>query len=620
MPTTYRRLFGYLRPFKGLFAITVAVGLVASALDVFSFILVIPLLQSLFRTGDVLGPDADSFVERALEWAIGDLLRSGSQLDALRNVCLVLLAAILVKNAALFVSKYLSISIREGVERLMREDVYARLQRLPLSFYSRMKTGQLIARVLNDTREARGAVSWLLLELVRRSTSALIYLATLFALSWRLTLIALVLAPLLAVTLAPIVRRLKRGFRSAFDQQGDLVSMLQEAVSGVRLIKASGAEDYERGRFEERSGRYTRRMVRTSGLSQIASPMSEVLSSVAAVLLIWLGARMVLIDGSMAPEAFIAFITLALQLVSPLKALADFPAQLQLSVAAADRAFEVFDEPAEEDSGTRDITGLDREIRYEGVEFAYEPGRPVLRDIDLTVRRGEIVALVGHSGAGKSTMVDLLPRFIDPTAGRLLFDGVDAREYRLGSLRSIFGIVSQQTVIFHDTVRANIAFGVPDRWTEDEIRAAAQAAHALEFIEEMPDGFDSQLGDRGVRLSGGQRQRIGIARAILRDPPILILDEATSSLDTVSEQLIQEALSHLLSGRTVFVIAHRLSTVHNADRIVVLEEGRIVEQGSHAELHAAGGVYRTLYDLQLAAPSAAADSAAGSPTADSSGA
>jgi subfamily B ATP-binding cassette protein MsbA len=606
MSTSYRRLFGYLRPFKGLFAITITVGLVASALDVFSFVLVIPLLQSLFRTGDVLGPEADSFVERALDSAIGDLLRSGSQLDALRNVCLMLLAAILVKNAALFVSKYLSISIREGVERLMREDVYARLQDLPLSFYSRMKTGQLISRVLNDTREARGAVSWLLLEVVRRSTSALIYLATLFALSWRLTLIALVLAPLLAVTLAPIVRRLKRGFRSAFDQQGDLVSMLQEAVSGVRLIKASGAEDYERGRFEDRSRRYTRRMVRTSGLSQVASPLSEVLSSVAAVLLIWLGARMVLVDGSMAPEAFIAFITLALQLVSPLKALADFPAQLQLSVAAADRAFEVFDEPAERDTGSRDITRLDEEIRYEGVGFAYETDRPVLRDVDLTVRRGEVVALVGHSGAGKSTMVDLLPRFIDPTSGRLLFDGVDAREYRLRSLRSVFGIVSQQTVIFHDTVRANIAFGAPDRWTEDEIRAAARAAHALEFIEEMPEGFESQLGDRGVRLSGGQRQRIGIARAILRDPPILILDEATSSLDTVSEQLIQQALSHLLSGRTVFVIAHRLSTVHNADRIVVLEEGRIVEQGSHAELHAAGGVYRTLYDLQLAAPSAAA--------------
>jgi len=602
MSTTYRRLLGYLGPFRGRFALTVVFGMIASVLDVFSFVLVIPLLRSLFNTGRMLDPDAGSLVERMLNLVIGPLVGSGSQLTALRNVCLVLLGTILLKNLVLVIARYLAVSIKERLEQSMRDEVYARLQLLPLSFYSRMKTGQLITRVLQDTREARAAVSNLLIDNLRKLTNAVVYLVTLFALSWRLTLIALLLAPALALALAPIVRRLKRGYREAFDQQGELVSMLQEAVSGVRLIKASGAEAYERGRFVGRSGRYTRRMVRTASLSEMASPLSEVLSSAAAVLLIWLGARMVLVDGTMAPEAFIAFITIALQLISPLKTLADFPARLQISVAAADRAFEVFDEEPELDSGTRDIRGVERGITFENVSFAYDPGQPVLEDIELSVAPGEVIALVGHSGAGKSTLVDLLPRFIDPTEGRLLIDGVDAREYRLDRLRDLYGIVSQETVIFHDTVRSNIAFGGPERWSDDQVRAAAAAAHALGFIEEMPEGFETPLGDRGVRLSGGQRQRVGIARAILRDPPILILDEATSSLDTVSEQLIQEALSRLLSGRTVFVIAHRLSTVHNSDRICVIDEGRIVEQGTHAQLHAVGGVYRRLYDLQLAAP------------------
>ncbi|MGD8495025.1 MAG: ABC transporter transmembrane domain-containing protein, partial [Gemmatimonadales bacterium] len=326
---TYRRLFGYLRPYRGRFALTVVIGMLASVLDAFSFVLVIPLLQTLFDTGRMIDPQAGNLVERVLGEVIGPFVRSGSQLTALRNVCLVLLGAILLKNVTLVVARYLGVSIRERTERSMRDDAYARLQLLPLSFYARTKTGQLITRVLQDTREARGAISNLLIDNLRKLTNAIVYLVALFALSWRLTLIALVLAPVLAVTLAPIVRRLKRGYRKAFDQQGELVSMLQEAVSGVRLIKASGAEAYERERFSERSGRYTRRMVRTSSLAEMASPLSEVMSSLAAVLLIWLGARMVLVDGTMAPEAFIAFITLALQLVSPLKTLADFPARLQ---------------------------------------------------------------------------------------------------------------------------------------------------------------------------------------------------------------------------------------------------------------------------------------------------
>ena len=296
----------------------------------------------------------------------------------------------------------------------------------------------------------------------------------------------------------------------------------------------------------------------------------------------------------------------SVRLVSPVKALAQFPAKLQVSIAAAERFYEVLDAAAEpsHEIGVEEVAPPRELIRFENVDFEYETGRPVLRGIDFEARPGEVVALVGPSGAGKSTLVDLLPRFIDPTGGRITMDGHDLREMPLGSLRSLFGVVSQETVIFHDTVRANISYG-EDR-SEDEIYAAVRAANAEEFILELPDGLGTLLGDRGVRLSGGQRQRVGIARAILRDPPLLILDEATSSLDTESEQLIQAALERLLRGRTVFVIAHRLSTISGADRILALEDGRLVESGTHEELYEAGGLYRRLADLQFASPGAAA--------------
>ena len=609
MPEAYRRLFGYLRPFRGQFSLAVVFGFVSAVMDVFSWILIIPLLQSLFA-GEALAAGGNSQIERVLDAVIGDLIRGAGPLGALWRVCLVLLAALILKNLFLFASKVFGIRIREGVERVMREQAYGRLQLLPLSFYATAQTGDLMTRVVQDSRKARNAVTTQLMEVVRKLLTTLTYLAVLLVLSWRLTLIALLLVPVLVGMLAPLTRRLRRGFRKAFDRQGEILSLLQEVISGVRLVKASGAEGHERRRFEKQSGQYTRRMVRSGILSEATGPISEVASSTIAVALIIIGASMVLENGSMAPAAFLAFLTIALRLLSPLKVLATIPAKLQESAAAAERFFELFELPIERDDGSRSISDINDSIRFEGVEFSYDPDSPVLRGIDLTVQRGEVVALVGQSGGGKSTLVDLLPRFIDPTTGRVLFDEVDAREYRLADLRSLFGIVSQETVIFHDTVTANIAYGEPGRWTGSEVIEAARAAHALEFIEQMPDGFDSLLGDRGVRLSGGQRQRIGIARAILRDPPILILDEATSSLDSESELLIQKALSRLLTGRTVFVIAHRLSTIYTSDRILVIEDGQIAEQGTHAELYAADGLYRRLHDIQLAAPLQAMEDAA----------
>jgi subfamily B ATP-binding cassette protein MsbA len=604
MWSSYARLFRYVGPFLGLLGVAIFLMILSAGLDAFTLVLLIPFLQSLFGMEILTGADMSS-LERLLDGWFGGWLRSGDPLDSLRNVCLLVLGVLSLKNLSLYGARLLTVYVQEHVERHMRDDVYGHLQYLPLSFFGQMKVGQLITRVLNDTREARSVITFALTDVLRQAVTATTYVVFLFLMSWQLTLVALVTGPLIAVGLTPILRRLKGSYGKAFQHRGDLMSVAQETLSGIRLVKSFGAEEHERVRFNATSRRYARRMVRANALSQAAGPISETLSSVIALVLIWIGANLVLGTGALSAEVFIAFVTMAVRLVSPVKALAQFPASLQLSIAAAERFFEVLDtaaEPARE-TGVEPVTPPRESIRFDHVDFEYEAGRPVLRGIDFEARPGEVVALVGPSGAGKSTLVDLLPRFIDPTGGRITMDGRDLRELPLGSLRSLFGVVSQETVIFHDTVRANVSYGTER--SEEDIYAAIRAANAEEFIRELPDGLDTLLGDRGVRLSGGQRQRVGIARAILRDPPLLILDEATSSLDTESEQLIQAALERLLTGRTVFVIAHRLSTISGADRILALEDGRLVESGTHAELYAAGGIYRRLCDLQFAAPGSA---------------
>jgi subfamily B ATP-binding cassette protein MsbA len=606
MWSSYARLFRYVGPFIGLLIGAILLMVVSAGLDAFTLVLLIPFLQSLFGI-EILGGADMSSLEVLLDGWFGSWIRSGDPLDALRNVCLLVLAALGIKNLALYGARLLTVYVQEHVERHIRDDVYGHLQYLPLSFFGRMKVGQLITRVLNDTREARTVITFALTDVLRQAVTAVTYVVFLLLMSWQLTLVALVTGPLVAVGLSPILRRLKGSYGKAFQQRGELVSVAQETMSGIRLVKSFGAEEHERERFSESSRRYARRMVRANALSQAAGPISETLSSVIALVLIWIGANMVLGTGTLSAAVFISFVTMAVRLVSPVKALAQFPAKMQLSIAAAERFFELLDAEAEprREPGEKPVDAPRESIRFHDVDFEYESGRPVLQGIDFEARPGEVVALVGPSGAGKSTLVDLLPRFIDPTGGRITMDGRDLRDIPLGSLRSLFGVVSQETVIFHDTVRANISYG--EERKEEDIWEAIRAANAEEFIRDLPNGVDTLLGDRGVRLSGGQRQRVGIARAILRDPPLLILDEATSSLDTESEQLIQAALDRLLKGRTVFVIAHRLSTISGADRILALEDGRLVESGTHDELLAAGGLYRRLSDLQFASTAPVAD-------------
>ena len=590
------RLFRFLRPHSGLMAAVIACNIGAALLDVFSFTLLIPFLDALF--GTTTAPGGITEVQQRV---VGAFLDAGDEMTSLRNIILVILAAVTLKNCLVWLSGQFGSQLQEFVTRDLRNTLYAHLQRLPLAWFTRTRAGQILARVLTDTQQTKQVITEAVTRSIQSAAMVLTAIAAMFSISWELSLVSLVVAPVLIGLLQPILRKLRKGHKRLGNQYGDMTSVVQEAVSGIRLVKSYRGEAYEEGRFREASDRYSRGMVRVNRIAFLAQPITETVATAIAMLILWIGARQVQQLQTLSGSELIAFLALVMRMLQPLKQLSQVPTVAQQSLAAAERVFEVLDHPTEvaRDTGTRVIGSFQGTIEFDRVGFAYD-GDPVLRDVTFTARRGEVVALVGPSGAGKSTLVDLIPRFYEPTSGRIRIDGVDTREIALGSLRALAGIVSQDTVLFNDTVRNNLAYGAPGRWSAEQIEEAARAANAHEFIATLPDGYETVLGERGTRLSGGQRQRLAIARALLTDPPILILDEATSALDTESERLVQEAIDRLLAGRTVFVIAHRLSTIQHATQILVLERGRIVERGTHADLIAAGGVYRRLHELQFA--------------------
>ncbi|HKT08214.1 MAG TPA: ABC transporter ATP-binding protein [Gemmatimonadaceae bacterium] len=596
----YRRLFGFLKPHVWRMAGNIVANFIGAALDGYSFALLIPFLDELFKQPPI--PLGKGWVNTFLHATIGRLLDPAQPMQSLRNVILVILATVALKNLFIWIAGTLGAELQEYVTRDLRDAVYRHLQRLPIGYFTTTKTGQILSRVLADTEQTRTLVTQIVTQALSASALVIIYVAYLFGISWRLTLIALIVAPLLTLGLQPLLRRLRRGYRRLRNDHGEMMSVLQESVSGIRLVKAFGAEPYEEKRFIGASHTYSSGLVRMARVALIAQPITETLGAGITVLLLWIGARYVLLDHSLQASQFLVFLTFVMRLLQPLKQLSQIPAVAQNAFAASERLFDVIDRPTEKelDRGARVVRDFEDALVFDDVSFVYEGGqRPVLSDISFTASKGDVVAIVGASGAGKTTLVDLIPRFYEPTAGRIVLDGVDTREITLESLRALTGIVSQETVIFNDTVRSNIAYGRSAVYTDAQIEAAARAANAHEFIAELPRGYDTPLGERGTRLSGGQRQRIAIARALLVDPPMLILDEATSALDTESERLVQEAIDRLLAGRTVFVIAHRLSTIQHATEILVLDEGRVVERGTHDELLALRGAYWRLHSLQF---------------------
>jgi subfamily B ATP-binding cassette protein MsbA len=610
----YRRLLRYLRPHSWRMVGTIACNIIAAALDVFSFTLLVPFLNALFGASQFI-PPSSGWISTIQQRLVGAFLNPHDRLGSVETMLVAIIAIVALKNVFVWLGGQLGASLQENVTRDLRDGVFRHLQRLPLGYFQRTKTGQIISRVLSDTEQTKALITELVTKTLQSVAQIVGTIVILLNYSVKLTFIALVIAPLLTLSLQPVLRRLRKGHRRLRGDYGEITSVLQEVVSGVRLVKSFRGEPYEDRRFTDASHRYSSGMVRITRIAFLSQPMTELIGTSVAMLILWIGAREVLVTRTMDGATLLTFMTMVMRLLPPLKQLSQAPTTAQQSFASAERLFEVLDLPTEQqlDRGTRVVDGFRESLTFEHVSFAYDD-EPVLRDVSFTARRGEVIALVGASGAGKSTLVDLIPRFYEPSSGAIMLDGADTRDITLASLRGLTGIVSQDTVLFNDTVRNNIAYGAGSRFTDAQVEAAARAANAHAFISELPQGYDTVLGERGTRLSGGQRQRLAIARALLTDPPILILDEATSALDTESERLVQEAIDRLLAGRTVFVIAHRLSTVVHADQILVLDRGVIVERGTHPELLARRGTYHRLHAAQLRrdeSESASAAAAAG---------
>ncbi len=594
------RLLWLVAPYRTLLAFGLVTTLLASLLDGFTLVMLVPLLKHLFGTAGNLRSGSTQ-LEAMMDRLVDPLVAGLTPGQAAGRLVVLLVIGLVLKNTLSYASTQLSVRTQEGLVRDLRTRLFGHLLTLELGFFQRTRAGQLISGIITEVDQTKTVISASLLSFFQNLVVVAVTLFILSQISLRLTLLTLAFVPFLVLGLQSLLRRLRAHARARAHERGEITATVTERLGAIRLIRSYGEEARETAHFGSQADRYRKRVIRTQRFSSLTSPITEVFSGFLVILIIWAGTKPALVGlaAPLAPEAIIVFLMAALKLTSPLKTIASFPATMAVTLASAERVFDFLDQPSTEvDRPGDEAARFNREIAFDRVSFRYGDGDLVLRDISFSLGKGRVVALVGPSGAGKTTVADLLPRFHDPTMGQVLMDGVPLTRLGRRSLRALMGVVSQDTVLLNDTVRGNIAYGSPGA-TAEQVEAAARAANADAFIAELPQGYDTMLGERGTRLSGGQRQRIAIARALLRDPPILILDEATSALDTESERLVQQAIERLMRERTVLVIAHRLATVRYADEIVVLDSGRIVQRGSHEDLLRAGGLYRRLYDLQF---------------------
>jgi len=598
-------------------ALSIFCTIVFALLNGASVYLSIPLLDTLFNTSVVSSvaptgsgaevsssilPDFLISIKNSISQGFNDFIFAGDKTEALFRICMVIFAAFILKNIAGYFQAYFLNFVEQGIVRDLRDDAYEQLHRLPISYFKSERVGNLISIIVNDVTAVQNSVSATFLNLIREPLSIVVFLGIAISISWELTLISLVTLPFSAGIISFIGIKLRKYSAKIQEKIADITSVIQETISGVKIVKAFGTENYENKKFRKETEGYFRMVLRITRIRNLSAPITETMSVMVGVIIIYYGGTLVLSNNEIKASEFLGFLFAIFQLLPPIKELSGVNNRIQESSAAGDRIFDIIDTQPDivNKDGAEEVKEFKSELAFQNVSFAYpdEPGEMVLDNINFSINKGEVVALVGPSGGGKSTLVDLIPRFYDVTGGAIKFDGKDLRDLKIEDLRKFIGIVTQETILFNDSIKNNICYGSTD-FSEEDIFEAAKVANAHKFISEMPNGYDTEIGERGVKLSGGQRQRLAIARALLKNPDIMIFDEATSALDNESEKLVQEALDRLMKSRTVVVIAHRLSTIKNADKILVLQSGKIIQSGNHDRLLEQGGLYKKLYDMQF---------------------
>ena len=607
MKAFWKVLRRFASPYKKYLAGSIFLNLFSAIFNIFSFALLIPILNILFKMDQTVYefmpwdgvPDKEQLMNNFYFYVSQMIERWGGS-TSLLLLGLIFAGMTVLKTGCYFASSAVMVPLRTGIVRDLRVMVYNKLLSLPMGFFNKQKKGDIIARMSGDVAEIETSIISSLDMLIKNPILIICYFSALIYLSWELTLFTITVVPAMAWGMSAIGKKLKRQSLEAQEKWSDTMAQLDETLGGLRIIKAFVAEDKMKERFTETANSYRKASGRVAIRQASAHPVSELLGSIMIMIVLWFGGTLILSDNApIDASSFIFYMTILYSVLAPLKEFSRASYNIPKGLASMERVDKIMNavNDIKEVENPSKLDGFKDKIEFKGVSFSYEEGKEVLHDVNLTIPKGKTVALVGQSGSGKSTLADLIPRYYDASDGSITLDGTDIRNFRVKDLRGLIGNVNQEAILFNDTIFNNIAFGVENA-TMEEVIAAAKIANAHDFIMEKEDGYQTNIGDRGGKLSGGQRQRISIARAILKNPPLLILDEATSALDTESEKIVQEALDRLTSTRTTVVIAHRLSTIRNADEICVMHEGKIVERGRHEELIARDGYYRKLHDMQ----------------------